>query len=157
MSNANNYTMVSNFSSSSKQQNIPEGYKKPKNKVAVKKVEVKYQLIENEPTYSVNKGEEAIVYLKLKNINSHAWPKELEMAAGFFGTEKKVKAIDKEIEPNDTVDLSFNFGPWDVEGTKNCHLQFNWVCQSTKTKYFSKKIHIVINVKSNDGKIFFFL
>ena len=155
MSNANNYTYVSNFSSSSKQ-NIPEGYKKPKNKVAVKKVEIKYITEEHEPTIQVAKGEEALVYLKLKNNNSIPWPEKLEMVAGFFNTEKTVKAINKNVAPSDTVDLSFNFGPWNEEGNKNCHLQFNWVCQETKTKYFSKKIHIAINVKSNEGKFYTF-
>jgi len=109
-----------------------------------------FEAITNIPdSYKIVKGQPLEINLKLLNDSKLTWPKELEMTA-YFVNGKYIEKLQQEVEHNQIADIKFTCGPWDTEGKSKAHLQFNWVCEKTKTKYFSKKIHISVNVVSNE-------
>ena len=124
-----------------------------KGKDAQKKVALEFEAITNMPDcYKVVKGQLLEINLKLLNVSKLTWPTDLEMTAHFFNN-KYIEKLQQDVEHNQIADIKFKCGPWDTEGKSKAHLQFNWVCEKTKTKYFSKKIHISVNVVSNEGNI----
>lgn len=128
--------------------------KRGKGRDALKKIEVKFEPVDEIPaSYKVGKGLILDVCLKLRNVSNITWPANLEMTAGFY-SGKYVEEMKKEVSHHDIADVNFTFGPWDTEGKTKAHLQFNWICDKTKTKYFSKKIHFGIHVVPNEGIIF---